>query len=315
MAIVFDSDTDTSNTSDSKNSRGRRNNFREREATGRPRRISTNPTNPIPRDQSTPSRRRMVDRRSQLEKFIDRLPAQANEKQVLSNRRLALVFDSILTPDDVINHQPDWYKYEVHLFNINRKSYIIVDFIKTKTGSLRSLNIGDYEPTHIKTIASQSKWNEVMELIDDQINDDTKVVYPEYKPQWVRRILRMEEKETDYLIHWYYDVNGNSGKTRIAEEIHDSQPDWIVTSRIESACKLLHQADHPRGIILDLDQADVDNPLIYRVIREIRDGRVYYNDDLKRIKPIHVVVLARFKPATDEIHSSKLKLIHIDTDY
>lgn len=74
MAIVFDSDTDTSNTSDSKNSRGRRNNFREREATGRPRRISTNPTNPIPRDQSTPSRRRMVDRRSQLEKFIDRLP-------------------------------------------------------------------------------------------------------------------------------------------------------------------------------------------------------------------------------------------------
>jgi hypothetical protein len=295
----------------------------DREATVVPRRVKTNVQPVKRRDESmrvpirTPSRRpvKLVPkRRSQLLEYINELDERSSSQ--LDNRRLLLEYeDESLEVDNVTNNSNfNSSNYEIHLFKLKGSSYLLIDFNDNKKGNKNILKIDGIEPV-IRVVKNSSQWVELMDLIKKEIKADTLIKFKSPKKsevEWVTSILELANSKSDHRVHWYYDSEGCNGKTRMSEYLHE-ELGWIACSRVEYVPELIGKS--VKGIVLDLDIVDQDNRNIYRIMREIKDCRIYVNGQIKRIENIHLVVLAPWKPPSNEFHSSKIEIVKIDGKY
>lgn len=254
-------------------------------------------------------------------------PFRANDRRI-SNKRLMFIYDGLITDVGTA-----WLTAKMILIVKDTNcTYVAVDFGGTYIGAIDDFIINGLTP-RIRTIY-QSEWspihdyfckrvarviesessiqmsvtsiNEQLSLPLSSINVPIAVPFHQSpdnhtspsQPLWVANIMSLLlTTPNSRIVNWYHDHQGNTGKTRLANHIESSNEGWLVVNDLSDIYHLIaHRNGILRGIILDLDRSYERDPLVYRVITMIKDGRMSHKGRVIRFDPIHLVVLTSWMP-------------------
>lgn len=151
------------------------------------------------------------------------------------------------------------------------------------------------------------------DLLSFQLTEtpNQEILVPTQRPTWVEDVLALQSvTPNSRTIHWYHEPIGNTGKTRLADYIEEHNDRWLVINNLDEAYSLISKK-LPQGIILDLDRIYDDDPLIYRIITSIKDGRMSHKGVTIRFRSPHLVVLANWSPIERVMSSDRLKVVEI----
>lgn len=137
--------------------------------------------------------------------------------------------------------------------------------------------------------------------------------------KWQKDIIELLNKEPDYRsIYWYYDINGNVGKSWLVKYIFCVFDDVIIVdgkkdnifNQIKS---MIDREINPKIIILDVPR--VNNKFInYSVIEQIKNGLIYsgkYEGGVCLFDNPHVIIFSNEEPEYDKLSQDRLKVIEI----
>lgn len=168
------------------------------------------------------------------------------------------------------------------------------------------------------------KENEYNSNMDDFQTTLSKITLEEeYKDikwkTWQEAILTIiKQKPHNRHIYWFYDKNGNTGKTFIAKYICLKNNNVIIGDGKKNdvyyqIAKMIEMKIIPRIIILDIPRYS-QNWINYGVIETIKNGMIFSGkyESIKCIFPIpHVIIFSNEKPDITMWSIDRLKLVEI----
>lgn len=141
-----------------------------------------------------------------------------------------------------------------------------------------------------------------------------------WRPWQEALLAKMREPPASRTISWYFDYDGNSGKSFLAKylKLHfntiiaDGKKDNIFNQLNE----MLNNGLEPQIVILDVPRHNKDY-LNYGVIEQLKDGCIYsgkYEGGECIIDNVHVVIFSNHYPDTEKMSEDRWD-IHDITDY
>ena len=133
------------------------------------------------------------------------------------------------------------------------------------------------------------------------LNDEYKDV--SWKP-WQQKALEILKNQPDKRkIHWFYEMNGNTGKSYLAKYICLTNEDVIIADGkkdniFNQINKLIENGIEPRVIILDLPRHAKDY-VNYGAIEQIKNGCIYsgkYEGGQCLFKIPHIIIFSNDEP-------------------
>lgn len=138
---------------------------------------------------------------------------------------------------------------------------------------------------------------------------------------WQKDILDIIKKEPhDRTIHWYYEYEGNVGKTSLAKHICMNYPALYVSGGakdIKYAIAEYVKTNNLKVAIFDIPR-DKENYMVYSALEEVKNGIFFspkYEAGMVMFNTPHVIVFANFHPqlentlSQDRWHIVNLALI------
>lgn len=139
-----------------------------------------------------------------------------------------------------------------------------------------------------------------------------------WKP-WQQGILDLiKEPADDRTINWVYEPEGNTGKTFLAKYIVLTRNTIIADGKKDNVFnqlnRMMEEDEHqPEVVILDIPRSS-EGYVNYGVLEQLKGGMLYsgkYEGGMCIFEPVHVIVLANFKPDMDQFSQDRWNLIVI----
>lgn len=115
----------------------------------------------------------------------------------------------------------------------------------------------------------------------------------------------------DRSIHWFYDRNGNNGKTVFAKYMAVRHSATVLSSG--KTADLAYICDSPRIVIFNLARS-VEDRFNYQALESIKDGMILsakYESKMKLFNPPHVIVLANWLPDMEALSRDRWRITHM----
>lgn len=158
--------------------------------------------------------------------------------------------------------------------------------------------------------------------------EDTRILGPWFHPQpiqrikdpmegktpypWQQEILELIETEPDErTVHWYWEPNGNQGKSALAKHLVLKYDALVVSGKkndiyhaIDNQCKIL---------ILDIPRT-VEDHVPYEAIECIKNGMIFsgkYESKMKTFNPPHIICFANFEPNQQKLSKDRWSIKNV----
>lgn len=163
--------------------------------------------------------------------------------------------------------------------------------------------------------------NVLMNTFPDNINQKLLKSYNEviWKP-WQQDVLNIIESKPDSrTIYWFYDYQGNIGKSFLCKYI------WLKYKCIIGSGKkqdIFHQiktwmeeneGEEPEIVILDVPRTNIDY-VNYGAIEEIKNGLIYsgkYEGGVCAFNHPHVIIFANSKPDEEKFSKDRWNIVEV----
>lgn len=160
-----------------------------------------------------------------------------------------------------------------------------------------SLNYTSKEETRIA-----GPWNEKTVLVK---------TITELRPWQIELEKECLTEPDDRSIHWFYDRNGNNGKTVFAKYMAVRHGATVLSSG--KTADLAYICDSPRIVIFNLARS-VEDRFNYQALESIKDGMILsakYESKMKLFNPPHVIVLANWLPDMEALSRDRWRITHM----
>lgn len=136
-----------------------------------------------------------------------------------------------------------------------------------------------------------------------------KLITPDRFYPWQTELINIINNEPDdRIIHWYWDSNGNSGKTAIAKYICFHFKALCISGKSNDCKNAIVQYfnknnEYPEIIILDIPRSNLDF-ISYEAIESIKNGLFYsgkYEGGMVIMNPPHMICFANEEPNTPKL--------------
>lgn len=134
--------------------------------------------------------------------------------------------------------------------------------------------------------------------------------------QWQQDVLDIVSKEPDSrTINWYWEENGNVGKSFLAKYLKLSKNTIIADGKKDNVFNqlnvMLEAKKEPEIIILDIPRHGRDY-MNYGVIEQLKDGCIYsgkYEGGDCIIDDVHVIIFANFPPEETKFSKDRWNIV------
>jgi hypothetical protein len=135
-----------------------------------------------------------------------------------------------------------------------------------------------------------------------------------YRPLQQEIMDIIKEQPDDRSIHWFYDPEGNAGKTTIAKHICLKNKDAIYVNGkagdMKYACMLQLKSNDLKTVIIDLTR-QIESFVSYQGMEEIKNGIFFstkYECGMCLFDNPHVIILANFYPDTRMLSADRWRI-------
>lgn len=168
--------------------------------------------------------------------------------------------------------------------------------------------------TNIKDESADNEYDEYMHSVYDKV-----VWYP-----WQQEIIDiLEDKPDERTVHWYYEADGNIGKSFLIKYL-----DWKHNAVIANGKQtdvfngvreyIDTEKKRPKVVLIDIPRYNKDY-ISYGWMEKLKDGLFYsgkYEGGKIRLLPLHLIVMANFKPDKKQFSEDRWHIVNIaDEDY
>jgi len=128
------------------------------------------------------------------------------------------------------------------------------------------------------------------------------------------------EEPNDRTIHWYYDTNGNTGKTTLARHLIRTRHDVLYVQGKSNDIKYTvasfidENKIDPKIIIWGVPRC-LEEYISYEAIESIKDGLFMngkYESKMVDIDSPHVIIFANFKPELRKLSQDRWNIVNIE---
>lgn len=186
-------------------------------------------------------------------------------------------------------------------------------------------NDATYDGKHrwLKSVPKESKGvkrpRDPDEILDEVGERAVKQRLEEYKDvvwrDWQQELIDIINGPVDRrTIHWYYESNGNVGKSFLTNYLNDSGKAWMVNGiGADLSCLLAQQiVSFPDATILVLDvPRGQGNRICYTKLEEISNGKITstkYKSRIINIPRVHKIVFANCEPNYEMMSNDRFKV-------
>lgn len=168
-----------------------------------------------------------------------------------------------------------------------RNEEALIEYCK-KDGKIHSYGF----PKPIKTITNLYKWQ-----------------------QYIVDIIRTEPDGRS--IHWYYDTEGNKGKSALCKYLAVKHNCLIIQGgKLQDIMNIIFNADmdNTSSVIIDIPRCN-KNKVSYSAIECILNGMITntkFETGVKIFNAPHVIVFSNFEPETDKLSKDRWKITDLD---
>lgn len=156
--------------------------------------------------------------------------------------------------------------------------------------------------------------------LEEQYNDFMEEEYKnvKWKP-WQQKVIDiLNEKPDRRKVHWFWEPNGNSGKTFLTRYIEWKYPTVIVNGKQNDVFNgiktfLENKEKYPNPVIIDIPRTN-ENYVCYSTMEKIKDGLFYsgkYEGGIIRLLPCHLLVFANFEPNINMMSEDRWNIVRI----
>lgn len=145
-----------------------------------------------------------------------------------------------------------------------------------------------------------------------------------------KKILKLiKEEPDDRTIHWFWDSNGNIGKSSLVKHIYIKHQDTTIITGgkgndVRNQVNIHVNGDAKKGIppkeleiaILDISRTNEDY-VSYEVIEQIKNGLLYsgkYEGGTCLFNSPHIICFANFEPKIENLSEDRWHICEIDAD-
>lgn len=136
---------------------------------------------------------------------------------------------------------------------------------------------------------------------------------PETWHKWQENLIEafMKPCEDKRTIHWFWDQKGGSGKTTLAQWLHDHLGAFLCTNA-KSADIAYAWDDHPIAVF-DFARCTQDG-INWGVIENLKNGFIFspkYQSTAKRFPSPHVICFANFPPTEGKMSADRWNIVNL----
>lgn len=135
---------------------------------------------------------------------------------------------------------------------------------------------------------------------------------------WQQRIIDIIQAEPDERkVYWFWDPNGNTGKSCLAKHIRMWYKCAVIGGTAKDcfcSLKMRLEVDDIKVVIFDLSRSQM-NRVSYNAIEQIKNGMFFsgkYESGDVIINPPHVIVFANFPPERELLSEDRWSVIRLD---
>lgn len=155
---------------------------------------------------------------------------------------------------------------------------------------------------------------------EEEYEEFMKEEYNEVKwYDWQENILKLvEEKPDKRKVYWFYEEDGNVGKSFLARYL-DWKYDAIIANGKQQdvfnqyKMYLEEKKKQPKLAIIDVPRSH-QNYICYSTFEKIKDGLFYsgkYEGGKLRLTPHHLIIFANFEPDISKMSEDRWEITHI----
>lgn len=130
---------------------------------------------------------------------------------------------------------------------------------------------------------------------------------------WQQEVMDIIVGEPDgRTIHWYWEAEGNKGKTVLAKHLALKHNACILGNGRKT--DIAHAVDSGARIVCFVLPRDVEGRIAYGAIEQICDGLIFsgkYKSGTKIFDPPHVFVFANFPPEKEKMSEDRWNVVEI----
>ncbi len=139
-----------------------------------------------------------------------------------------------------------------------------------------------------------------------------------WKPFQQKILELLETKPDDRTINWFWEENGNIGKSFLCGYINIIHNPILASGKSNDICNqiklwLEENVGFPKVVILDVPRSSI-NYINYTMLEKLKDGLVYsgkYEGGKCQILPPHIVVFANREPNKYEMSEDRWNIVKI----
>lgn len=143
-----------------------------------------------------------------------------------------------------------------------------------------------------------------------EFEDELEDTLPKELHQWQQDILDLiKEKPNTRKIHWYYDHEGNIGKTTLAKHIciHNKRAIYVSGKATDIKYAIATMKLKPKIVIMDIPRS-MEQYVSYQAIEEIKNGIFFsskYESGQVLFNTPHFIIFANFHPDMTKLSSDR----------
>lgn len=186
-----------------------------------------------------------------------------------------------------------------------------IDFCKKSIWANRKY-CGKDGKIHTNMIIKKSLEQEYNEFMQEEYKNII------WKP-WQQKVIDILESKPDRRkIHWFWEEEGNTGKSFLARYIEWKYKCVIVNGKQSDVFNgiktyIESKEQYPNVVIIDIPRVN-ENYVCYGTMEKIKDGLFYsgkYEGGTIRLLPLHLIVFTNFPPDTTKLSKDRWDIYKI----
>lgn len=131
--------------------------------------------------------------------------------------------------------------------------------------------------------------------------------------QWQQSILdKLQQEPDERKIHWYYDRNGNIGKSYLTKYLGLNDDTFMINGGKKQ--DILYSYNGEKNIIFDLPRDTEDKDYIYEVMETLKNGQYLstkYSSEQRIYETPHIIVFSNYHPDKTKLSNDRWDIIDI----
>lgn len=226
----------------------------------------------------------------------------------------------------IINIDKYFEKKEKTKFDkkINGNNITYTIHLKNQIKDLESFN-KKYEVNainiNLRTQKIEKELSESEQLHQDRVNEVLKTYENIIWRPWQQDVLDILESEPDNrTINWFYEPNGNKGKSFLCKYIACKYDVIICDGKKDNVFNQVNdmlKKQNFKTVILDIPRCNMEQHISYNSIEAIKNGMLYsgkYQGGQCIFNNVHIIIFSNSEPDVNKLSNDRWNIINID-DY